>query len=62
MDQRLVKVTEAAAFLGISRNGLYILARDGRVPSYRIGNSVRFDLNELRAWLEENRRGPVVAP
>lgn len=58
--QRLLTVREAAEFLRISRNGLYILAREGKVPSYRIGNSVRFDLDELRAWLEEQRRGPKV--
>ena len=58
---RLLTVVEAAEFLGVSRNGLYIACRDGKVPHYRVGNSVRFDLDELKSWLEENRRGPKVA-
>jgi excisionase family DNA binding protein len=56
--QRLLTVREAAEFLRIGRNNLYIAARDGRIPSYKIGASVRFDLDELKAWLESNRRGP----
>jgi excisionase family DNA binding protein len=59
---RLLTVVEAAEFLGMSRNGLYIACREGRIPHYKVNDwSVRFDLGELRAWLQENRRGPVVA-
>ena len=39
---------------------VYTLAREGKIPHYRVGGSFRFDLDELRAWLEENRRGPKV--
>ena len=61
LQERLINVAEAAEFLHRSRNGVYILARQGKVPHYRVGNSVRFDLDELKAWLESNRRGPRVA-
>ena len=56
----LVDAAEAAKFLRKGRNSVYILAREGKIPHYRVGGSVRFDLDELRAWLEENRRGPKV--
>jgi excisionase family DNA binding protein len=58
---RLLTVQGAAEFLGISRNGLYIACRDCRVPHFKVGGAIRFDLDELRAWLESNRRGPQVA-
>jgi excisionase family DNA binding protein len=58
----LSDVYAAAELLHRSRNSIYILAREGKIPHYRVGNSIRFDLGELRAWLEENRRGPKVAP
>jgi putative molybdopterin biosynthesis protein len=61
MEERLLKVSEAAEFLGLGRNTVYILAREGKLPHYRIGDSVRFDRAELRAWLQEHRRGPKVA-
>ena len=55
---RLLTVEEAAEFLGLSRNNLYIAAREGRIPSFKVGSLVRFDLDELRSWLDANRRGP----
>jgi excisionase family DNA binding protein len=58
---RLLNAVEAAEFLGIGRNTLYIWVRAGRVPHFKIGTAVRFDVDELRRWLEENRRGPEVA-
>jgi excisionase family DNA binding protein len=56
----LSDVYAAAEFLHRSRNSIYILAREGKIPHYKIGNSIRFDLDELRSWLESNRRGPKV--
>jgi excisionase family DNA binding protein len=58
---RLLNAVEAAEFLGISRNSLYIWVREGRVPHYKIGTAVRFDVDDLRRWLVANRRGPEVA-
>lgn len=57
---RLLTVVEAAEFLGISRNGLYIACRNGVVPHFKIQGVLRFDLDELRSWLETTRRGPKV--
>jgi excisionase family DNA binding protein len=48
-------VEEAAEFLGVGRNTLYLAAREGRIPSFKVGALIRFDLDELRAWLESNR-------
>jgi excisionase family DNA binding protein len=58
--QRLLNVDEAARFLHRSRNSIYIACRAGTIPHYKIGNSTRFSLDELKAWLQENRRGPMV--
>ncbi len=57
---RLLNVVEAAEFLGRGVNTLYLDCRAGLIPHYRVGNALRFDLDELRAWLESNRRGPKV--
>ena len=57
---RLLTVEEAAEFLGLARNTVYIHGRAGLIPHFKVGAAVRFDLDDLRAWLEENRRGPVV--
>lgn len=60
-EQRLLTAAEAAEFLQVGRNSLYILARQGGIPHYRVGNLLRFDLDDLRSWLEESRRGPKAA-
>jgi predicted DNA-binding transcriptional regulator AlpA len=59
--ERLWDVGETCAFLGYSRNQLYIACREGQVPHFRVLGSIRFDPDQLRAWLEANRRGPVAA-
>jgi excisionase family DNA binding protein len=58
---RLLTVTEAAEFLGRGVNTIYIDVRAGKIPHFRVGTAIRFDLDELRAWLEENRGGPKAA-
>ena len=60
--QRLLTAPEAAEFLGIGLNTLYIWARAGRIPYFKLAhNAIRFDADELRAWVEQSRRGPLVA-
>jgi len=58
--QPLGDVREAAEFLGRSINSMYLDCRAGLIPHYRIGHSLRFDMDELKAWLESNRGGPKV--
>jgi hypothetical protein len=48
---RLVTVAEAQQHTGLSREKLYMIAReapDGAV--FRFGRAIRFDLDRLRAW------------
>jgi excisionase family DNA binding protein len=46
-----MKVKELAPMLDMSPTKLYNLARDGRIPSYRIAGSVRFDPHAVAVWL-----------
>ncbi len=43
---------DLAELLSMSRKHLYKLAKDGRIPSYRIGGAVRFDPRATADWLE----------
>lgn len=60
VQQPLLDIHEAATFLGRGVNTLYLDCRAGLVPHYKFGNAIRFDIDELRAWLETQRRGPKV--
>jgi excisionase family DNA binding protein len=41
-----------AEVLSLSRKHIYKLAKNGRMPSLRIGGAIRFDLHATAAWLE----------
>ena len=48
----LISAETLAPHLGISKARLYLLAKDEIVPSVRLGRSVRFDLGQIREWVE----------
>jgi excisionase family DNA binding protein len=55
----LLKPTELAARLGVSRTWLYDAAKDGRVPSIRIGGHdgpLRFVPDDIERWIDEARQ------
>jgi len=49
--RRLVKVIEVSKIYSISKDSVYRLAKQKEIPSHRIGNSLRFDLDEIDEWL-----------
>ena len=56
----LLKPSQVARMLGVSRTWLYDAAKDGRVPCVRLGGPlgpVRFVESDLVAWLERARAG-----
>lgn len=47
-----IRPAQAAEMLGISRSNLYALVAAGKIPQpRRIGQSPRFDVEELRLWV-----------
>jgi excisionase family DNA binding protein len=54
----LLKPSELAAQLGVSRTWLYDAARDGRIPSIRIGGldgPLRFVPADIERWIDDAR-------
>ena len=51
----LVDANEAAKLLGVPPTWLLAQARARKVPHHKLGHYVRFDLDELIAWLDETR-------
>ena len=52
-EKLLLKVSEAAEALGISRSHCYELIQSGRLPTIRLGASVRVPACWLRQFVEE---------
>jgi excisionase family DNA binding protein len=54
----LLRPSDVARQLGVSRTWLYDAAKDGRIPSVRLGGEegpLRFVPADLRAWIDASR-------
>ena len=51
----VMTIEELAAYLKISKSTLYKLAREGKVPSNKIGRHWRFQKRSIDRWLERER-------
>ena len=50
---RLVKPSQAAAYLAISDRTLWQLSRDGVIPAVKLRRSVRYDIADLNAFIQK---------
>ena len=52
--EEFLRPAEVCRWLQVSRTWLYAAAKDGRIPSHRLGGDgpVRFKRSELEAWIE----------
>jgi hypothetical protein len=58
----LVDAEDAAKLLGVPATWLLTQARAQRIPHQKLGHYVRFDIDRLIAWLEENETHPRARP
>ncbi|MBX3026967.1 helix-turn-helix domain-containing protein [bacterium] len=57
VGERMMRESEVAALLGVSRRTLQGWRwRGGGPPYVRIGGAVRYEPAEVRAWLDAQRR------
>lgn len=54
---KLLKVDEVVERTGLRRGRVYELAREGRIPTVKVGHQVRFPERRLAAWIEEGGEG-----
>jgi len=45
---KLLRAREAAQSLGLSQQTLYKHFEEGKIPGYRMGKALRFDVGELK--------------
>ena len=55
-DPMLMRVPEAAAALAISPRLLWELTNRREIPSVRYGRMLRYDPDDLREWIEKNKK------
>lgn len=59
-DSRDVKIKfigtkKMAEIVDVSINTIYFWVYTKQIPYYKIGNLVKFDVNEIKTWLEKKR-------
>lgn len=57
MTDRLLTADEAAELLGVQVSWLRQQTRAGNVPHVRLGRYVRYDRDDLAAWVESLKHG-----
>lgn len=55
----LVTAREAAEMLSISPRSLWSLAASNQIPRCKVGRSVRYSVDDLRAFVEQQRTGAI---
>ncbi len=58
-SSEILTIDELAAYLKVPKSTLYMLAREGKVPSTKVGRHWRFQKRAIDRWLEGKR---VVMP
>ena len=56
---RLLTVKDVAEYLQMSKEKVYKLAQQGKIPVSRIENQWRFRLEKINVWLEVNELGTL---
>ncbi|MGA9883182.1 MAG: helix-turn-helix domain-containing protein [Candidatus Acidiferrales bacterium] len=57
---KLLKAIEVAARLAVSEKMIYKLAKLGRLPAVRFGSAVRFDEDDVEAFITASKSGKIV--
>jgi len=55
----LIDADAAAELIGSEVGHVYSLVRSRLIPHYKVGGLLRFDRDEVLAWIESNRREAV---
>ena len=50
--QQALRVSEVADLFQVSSMTIYRAAKDGSLPSFKVGSSLRFDPKAIVAWLK----------
>ena len=53
LPERLLDQREAAKILGVSVRYLWTLRTSGKLPFLKVGNRIKYRIEDLRRWTEE---------
>ncbi|MGG1960781.1 helix-turn-helix domain-containing protein [Bacillus pumilus] len=53
MQRTVITPSEAAKFLGIHKETVYIMCRKKRLPHFRVGKKIYFRIDSLNEWINK---------
>ncbi|MBX7482085.1 helix-turn-helix domain-containing protein [Qipengyuania qiaonensis] len=53
MPEEILTVRDVAEFLKVTERTIYRLATEGKIPSFKVGGSWRFQRSDLIRWMNE---------
>lgn len=54
--EKIMTAKELSQFLKLSESTIYKLASNGEIPGFKIGDSWRFDLEEIQKMIRESKK------
>jgi excisionase family DNA binding protein len=54
-EDEILTLREVADYLKLTERTLYRLTQEGRLPGFKVGNSWRFRLRDIEAWIEAQK-------
>ena len=59
MRKQFIGIKELAEYLGIRINTIYMWTYQKKLPYFKIGKLVKFDLGEIDTWLKGKKIKPL---
>ncbi len=59
MTKEICNIKDLSSYLKISVSEIRKLVRQNKIPHFRVGNRIKFDINSINLWvenMEENQR------
>lgn len=60
IEQRLLRLREAAKYLGLDPSTVFRAIKRGEIPAVRIGRALRVDIKDLDRLIAGHKRGVAV--
>lgn len=58
-SKTLITVKRLAEYLSVSEKAIYEMKSRDQIPYVKIGARLRFDPDEIQAFIEENKKSPM---
>lgn len=59
MERQTLNVVEIAKYLGISKDLIYQLVRENRIPHLKVGRRILFRIISINRWLQDVEEGSI---